>query len=312
MQLDKKQGLGLKLSMVLSLCSLTQCAAPQEPIAPPQISERLAILQPELIIQNWPDDNAPIARFHVVTIPPDYPVEVAVSEQLKTVETFAADTEAWAVINGGFFDPQNAQTTSFITVDSTLAADPRNNRRLIDNPDLAIYMEQILNRSEFRRYDCGGDIRYDITFHNASLPKACVLHSSLGAGPQLFPDTAQAEGFTDYADGRLMRDAIGTQQRNARSAVGIQQDGTVVWVMVAQIEPGGGMTLAELADIMAIWKVEKALNLDGGSSSSLHVAWPGMTADGLAQTYYGRLDQNGQTIQRPVKSVLLLPRSDQN
>lgn len=300
--------LGKPLNLMCWLCaglvaSLTRCAlepdstAPQIPPEPPQ---------PVFTIQNWPNDDAPLARIHVVTIPPNYLVEITISEELKTVENFATDTEALAVLNGGFFDPNNGQTTSFVTVAGSLVADPRENRRLMDNPDLAPYINQILNRSEFRRYDCGNDISYDITVHNAPLPKGCVLHSALGAGPQLLPEeTSQTEGFTDYADGTLIRDAIGGHQRNARSAVGITPDGTLVWVMVAQTSPAAGMTLAELTEFMTTLNVQKALNLDGGSSSSLYAAGLAKTND-EAQSYYGRLDPRGQTIQRPVKSVLLI------
>ncbi|MEO0396052.1 MAG: phosphodiester glycosidase family protein [Cyanobacteria bacterium P01_A01_bin.137] len=262
-------------------------------------------VQPTLATKNWPNDDAGVTHVHTVTIPPNYPVDVAVGDGLKTVEDFATETTALAVLNGGFFDPNNAQTTSFVTVNGTLAADPRNNARLIDNPDLAIYVEQILNRSEFRRYDCVDGIRYDITVHNTAIPHDCTLHSALGAGPQLLPkDTSQSEGFTDYVNGTLTRDAIGSQQRNARSAIGIKEDGTLLWVMVAQSNPSGGMTLAELAEFMAIMNAQKVLNLDGGSSSSLQILWS--DNDELDRTYYGRLDQNGQKIQRPVKSVLLI------
>ncbi|ESA36729.1 periplasmic protein [Leptolyngbya sp. Heron Island J] len=305
MQRAKQWGPDFKVLVGLGLAySLTQCAAPPAPVATPQ--KLAAMPQPVLTIQGWPDNNAPVAQVHVVTIPPNYPIEVAVSGQLKTVEEFAADTGAMAVLNGGFFDPANGQTTSFVTVNGALVADPRDNNRLMDNPDLTVYMEQILNRSEFRRYRCGDDIRYDITFHNAPLPANCKLHSALGAGPQLLPDTAQTEGFIDFADGSLMRDAIGSQQRNARSAIGMRSDGTLVWVMVSQTKPDGGMTLAELAELMTTLNVQKALNLDGGSSSSL--AWSAL--DGLADSYYGRLDPIGQPIKRPVKSVLLLPGQD--
>ncbi len=300
---------GKPLTLMCLLCvgmvaSLTQCAVAPEPKSPAeQIPSEPP--QPVFTTQNWPNDDAPRAYVYVVTIPPGYSVEVAVSEELKTVEDFAADTGALAVLNGGFFDPSNGQTTSFVKVNGALVADPRENRRLMDNPDLVPYIGQILNRSEFRRYDCRDRIRYDITFHNESVPDGCTLQSALGAGPQLLPnDTSQAEGFTDYVDDVLIRDAIGSQQRNARSAIGIKSDGTLVWLMVAQTDPANGMTLAELAEFMTTLDIYKALNLDGGSSSSLYAA--GVASDSQPQTYYGRLNQSGQSIQRPVKSVLFI------
>ncbi|MEL6334464.1 MAG: phosphodiester glycosidase family protein, partial [Cyanobacteria bacterium J06626_26] len=97
-----------------------------------------------------------------------------------------------------------------------------------------------------------------------------------------------------------------SQQRNARSAIGIKEDNTLLWVMAAQSNSAGGMTLTELAEFMATMNTQKVLNLDGGSSSSLYVLWA--DKDELNRTYYGRLDQNGQKIQRPVKSVFLIPK----
>ena len=310
MQQDNKHQLLSKLWFAFGLVlGLTQCAT--QPIAEPVSvgQSSLPQAQPTLTIEPWPNAERTVAHIHIVTIPPDYPVDVAVGNDLKTVAEFAAETNALAVLNGGFFDPNNAQTTSFITVNGRLVADPRQNARLVDNPDLAVYMDKILNRSEVRRYHCGEEIRYDITLHNASVPDDCVLHTALGAGPQLLPvDTSQAEGFTDYSDGVLIRDAIGSQQRNARSAIGLKTDGTLVWLMVAKGAPAGGMTLAELAEYMSDMGIQKGLNLDGGSSSSLYAAWSETINDGLSEAYHGRLPQNEQQpIQRSVKSVLFLP-----
>lgn len=296
------QAIGLKLMVWVGMAlTMTQCTAkptPQIHAAQPQPAG------PTFAEYGWPHDGAPVAQLHLLTIPPSYPINIALSDPLKTVAEFAAEQDAWAVLNGGFFDPNNTQTTSFVTRAGTLVADPRENLRLVNNPDLAIYMAQILNRSEFRRYDCPGGIRYDITVHDA--PPDCTIHSALGAGPQLLPmDTSQAEGFTDYVDGVLVRDAIGSQRRNARSAIGIKADGTVIWLMVGQVTSTGGMTLAELADLMATLGVQKALNLDGGSSSSMYLADAG-------QGFYGRLTGAGDAIVRPVKSVLWLSPPEAN
>jgi hypothetical protein len=179
--------------------------------------------------------------------------------------------------------------------DGALVADPNQNQRLVGNPDLASYMDRILNRSEFRRYDCGGTPRYDITFHSDPVPAGCALVDAVGAGPQLLPqDMSVEEGFVDRATGR---DALGSQSRNARSAVGLTAEGGVVMVMVAQV-PGvspSGMTMAEVADVMRDRGVIQALNLDGGSSSTL------IYGDTV---HYGRLNAEGERVQRPVKSIL--------
>jgi hypothetical protein len=252
---------------------------------------------------HWQLETADLdhATLYWLTIPKNAVVSVAVADSLATVDRFATETDAQAVLNAGFFDPQNQQTTSHIVIHGERVGDPAENARLVGNPDLAPYLDQILNRSEFRRYDCAGQPRYDITFHDAPVPAACQLVDSVGAGPQLLPENlAEAEAFTAYANGTLIRDALGSQQRNARTAVGIREEGQVVWVMVAQnpeAPAGTGLTLAELAQWMAQHGIQKALNLDGGSSSSLFFQ---------GKTYGGRYDADGNPVTRPVKSVLVV------
>lgn len=247
----------------------------------------------------------PQATLHLVTIPnPEaYPVRIALAEELTLVTDFEVQPNcpaqdcALAAINAGFFDPNNGLTTSYVTIDGALVADPRQNERLMDNPDLAPYMAQILNRSEFRRYDCEEGYRYDITSHQSPPPSGCTVVDAVGAGPQLLPeDTAEIEGFVDTTVSPV-RDALGSQAANARSAIGIKADGSIVLAMVAQ-KPGAspsGLSLPGLADVLAEQGVTQALNLDGGSSSTLLYE---------GAVHYGRLNQEGEPIQRPVKSIL--------
>lgn len=250
--------------------------------------------------------DLPQATVHLLTIPTGspYTLRVGIDEELQTVSQWAANTGAIAVLNAGFFDPQNGQTTSYVSISGDIVADPRDNSRLMDNPDLTPYLDKILNRSEFRRLACQEGIRYVITAHNTVLPDGCTLVDAVGAGPQLLPtDTGFDEGFLDFnAVGEISRDALGSRSPNARTAVGIRANGDVVWAMVAQkpdTTAPSGMTLAELADFLAQMGVTSALNLDGGSSSTLYF-------EGI--THSGRLDAEGNPIQRPVKSVLLLAR----
>ncbi|HIK43779.1 MAG TPA: phosphodiester glycosidase family protein, partial [Leptolyngbyaceae cyanobacterium M65_K2018_010] len=91
--------------------------------------------------------------------------------------------------------------------------------------------------------------------------------------------------------------ALGHDSANARSALGLKADGSLVMVMVAQV-PGvtpAGLSLPELATFLKDRGITQALNLDGGSSSTLVYG---------GTTYYGRLNSAGEVVQRPVKSVL--------
>lgn len=249
----------------------------------------------------------PQANVLVVSLALDTSVAVDLSDELEPVETFAARTNALYVINGGFFDPQNGKTTSYLTVNSQAVGDPADNERLVQNPDLQQYLPQILNRSEFRAYHCelsdalSGSGRYDITFHDAALPAGCEVESAVGAGPQLLPeDTSTIEGFTDYKGKELIRDAIGSVQPNARSAVGIHANGSVYLFMVEKNAGSSGMTLAELAEFARSIGIVKLLNLDGGSSASVYIR------DDIrgGQAYSGLSDADGNPIHRPVKSVI--------
>ena len=183
--------------------------------------------------------DLPQATVRVASFPNNVAtLSVAVADDLESISTFAARGTSGTplgIINGGFFDPQNGKTTSHLTVNGEVVGDPANNERLVENPDLQQYLPQILNRSEFRIYRCNTELsahaatRYDITFHNAAVPTGCEIDRAVGAGPQLLPDnTSEQEAFTDYDNnGELIRDAIGSMNPNARSAIGLDADGSV-------------------------------------------------------------------------------------
>ncbi len=230
-----------------------------------------------------------------------YLVTPGVANTVEPLASFVQTYGAIAAINGGFFDPKNQKSTSAAIVQARQVAKPEDNERLMTNPDLLPYLDKILNRSEFRQYRCGSQIVYDITLRQTLPAPGCELESALGGGPQLLPDiTLVQEGFQDSSNGKVIRDSLASDRRNARSAIGITRDGTIVLVMVGQKpdEPtNSGMTLKELADYLKSLKVEKAINLDGGSSAALYYG---------GETIYGKVNESGKAIQRPVKSVLLV------
>lgn len=232
----------------------------------------------------------PVHRFRVVP---------AMANTVATVAEFAQQHRAIAVINGGFFDPQNQQSTSYIVLDGQMVADPHQNTRLTQNPALTPYLDRIFNRSELRRYRCGSGITYAIALRQAA--GNCQLLDALGAGPGLLPDLMlQPEGFLDETAGTIIRDSLGYRQPHARSAVGILANGDLLWVMVAQqpaAPQSSGMTLPELAAFLKSRRAVQAINLDGGSSTSLYYQ---------GRAVYGAVDRSGVSVQRPVKSALLV------
>jgi Phosphodiester glycosidase len=274
------------------------------PASPGSVTQQPAVQEPIYKIYTLPE-----AIVHTVLIPAasQHQVIPAITPEVATLKDFAQPHQAIAVINGGYFDPENHQSTAYVTLDKQLAVDPQQNDRLTRNPNLAPYLSKVLNRSEFRQYQCeqaagGQTIRYDITLHNDPTPADCQLISALGAGPRLLPDlNLQPESFLETdATGAIARDPIDYARLSPRSAIGMTTDGSIILVMVAEkpdLPEASGMTLQGLADFMKSLDVQRALNLDGGSSASLYYN---------GTTYHGKLDENGQAIDRPVKSVLVV------
>ncbi|MBW4641959.1 MAG: phosphodiester glycosidase family protein [Goleter apudmare HA4340-LM2] len=244
--------------------------------------------------------NLPHSIVHILRIPANsrFLVTPALSTKVNTIEEFTQQHPAKAIFNAGFFDPANQKSTSYIFLQGKLVADPKNNERLINNPNLKPYLNKIFNRTEFRRYLCGQTIRCDIAPRSKSVPASCQLVDAIGGGPQLLPElTSVPEGFVDHTNGR---DALGSNQANARTAVGITDDGSVILLMVSQKSSTpnkSGISLPALAGLMKTLGIQKAMNLDGGSSSSLYYN---------GKTFYGKVDSAGNAIKRPVKSVLLV------
>jgi Phosphodiester glycosidase len=232
---------------------------------------------------------------HIVKIQGGYRVKPVIADDLQTVAQFAQKHQAIAAINGGFFDPKNQQTTSYVVMNQKTVADPKQNPQLTENPKLKQYLRQIFDRSEFRRYDCGGKTSYGIQAHSKPAPDGCQIADAIGGGPQLLPEVqAQREGFTDP---ELGRDAIGSQVPNARSAIGITKDDAILLVMVAQTQPKTGVTLAELATLMKSLGAESAMNLDGGSSSAIFYA---------NKSVIGNVNDSGKSGERMVKSAIVV------
>lgn len=299
-------GVGLRLAQHASFFEPSSTATPSAPGLPSNKpkqwpSSGIPALKTEIKYKAY---NLPSSIVHVLWIPArsQFVVTPVLVDGVETVETIAQKQGAIAALNGGFFDPENQQSTSFVTVQGKLVADPRLNKRLVSNPDLAPYLDKIFDRSEFRRYQCGEAIKYAIVRHHEPPLTNCQLIDALGGGPQLlYQDTALAEGFSAYRNGKLIRDSLGRRDPNARTAIGLTANGDVVGVMVAQ-KPNSlesGMSLEALTKFLQTLKISisLALNLDGGSSSSLYYG---------GNTFYGKLDRADKPVIRSVKSVLLV------
>lgn len=110
-----------------------------------------------------------------------------------------------------------------------------------------------------------GDVAGEVAgAENDGVPAALV-----SGFPRLLEDGREVEG--DLARERPSFAGV----RHPRTAVGISDDRTLVWTVVVDGRQGGysaGMTLSELAGLLASLGAADALNLDGGGSSAMVLA----------------------------------------
>lgn len=182
-----------------------------------------------------------------------------------------AESGAELVINAGYFDPKNKATSSYVIINKEIVLNPETNESLMNNTALKPHMAKILDRTEFRVLDCEGVRKYDIRKH--SLPpfgiektKCQVIHA-LQAGPELYPTLRlEDEYFVEKKDGKVVRDSISSYKKCARTAIGIKDND--VYIIIATVSHR--LTLPELAKVCKDLKLTKAMNFDGGGSTSLN------------------------------------------
>ncbi len=94
------------------------------------------------------------------------------------------------------------------------------------------------------------------------------VENILGGAPLLI---TRGRVIKDYSGEKVLSGFI--KERYARTAVGIRKNGDWVLVVVEQsaLSNSAGMTIPELASFMKAQDCEYALNLDGGSSSTLYM-----------------------------------------
>ncbi|GAB4321281.1 MAG: hypothetical protein OHK0047_04150 [Leptolyngbyaceae cyanobacterium] len=290
------------MGMLVVACSQSLPLMSSSPTAQSPVSLS-PVVSPSPAKMEFKVERLPHSIVYTLHIPNQgqYLVTPGVANTIEPLASFVQTYGAIAAINGGFFDPKNQKSTSAAIVQARQVAKPEDNERLMTNPDLLPYLDKILNRSEFRQYRCGSQIVYDITLRQTLPAPGCELESALGGGPQLLPDiTLVQEGFQDISNGKVIRDSLASDRRNARSAIGITRDGAIVLVMVGQkpnAPTNSGMTLKELTHYLKSLNVQKAMNLDGGSSAALYYG---------GETIYGKVNESGEAVQRPVKSALLV------
>lgn len=248
------------------------------------------------------------SQVHLVVVDIDsgsWELRPGVNATVDTTTHSAQSRSAAATINGGYFGLSDGASVSYVIVDGKVLASPRRNPSLVANQCLSCKVKDaIYNRSEFRiLVSDDGRNHVVVAPHDQPLPKGYKLVHSLQAGPRLLPElTVEKEAFVRQENGKTV-DVIRSRQMVARTAFGVTADRKVLLVCVEggeEQQGRGGATLHQLRQLMLDLGCVEALNLDGGSSSTMYVSYPDSQ---------GRV--NGHTVcrnipERRVKSVLLL------
>lgn len=207
----------------------------------------------------------------------DLQIRPVVNKTTATTTATARLTGALAAVNGAFFNLSNGESTSYITVDGIKVCDPTENKALTGNVKLKPFLETIFKRSELRVMKSKtGNIELAIAAHDTPIGQHKTLVHAIQAGPRLLPTlTATEEAFVrTEADGKLV-DSVGVNKPAARTAVGITKNGKQVLLLCVaskrQDEFSAGLTLAQVAELMKRLGCVEALNLDGGTSTTMVV-----------------------------------------
>lgn len=245
-----------KFLQVFLICSLAFFCVAACPVQEKEISGRIEIT----------NDNG----LYIIKVPKErnsniYPY---VAKSLAYNKDIYVKTNAELVINAGYFDPNNKATTSYVVINGKVVLDPKKNESLMNNSALLSNLDNILNRTEFRVLNCKGKTVYDINYHLVKAPYRCKIVHSVQAGPMIYPSLRLSREYfvTKDADGNVTRDSIHALKKCARTVVGIK-DGDI-YIIIANIYHK--MTLPEMYKVCKKLNLDKAINFDGGGSTSLN------------------------------------------
>ena len=207
---------------------------------------------------------------YIIKIPKEknYKVYPYVTKLLTFNKDVFEKTDAELVINAGYFDPNNHKTSSYVVIDGQTILDPTTNKDLMTNKEVAPHLKTILNRTEFRVLDCGDETKYDIAAHNTRPHFRCKIVHSIQAGPMIYPDLKLSREYfvAKDKDGKVTRDSITALKKCARTIIGLK-DGDI-YIIIANIYHK--RTLPEMYKVCKDLNLDKAMNFDGGGSTSLN------------------------------------------
>lgn len=195
-------------------------------------------------------------------------LKCVIADDLMTNRELHKKADAVLTVNGGFFDPQNKKTVSFVATDGQIVADPIFNENLLADPLLRKNIDKILNRSEFRVLECFNGYQFEIAQHKSPIDFECQLMNSIQAGPLVHPQLQLEEEFFIVRDeeGNIIRESASALQKVPRTIIGLKDKNVHILIFTDE-HP---MTLEEVSKYCAELNLDRAMALDGGGSTSMN------------------------------------------
>lgn len=194
-------------------------------------------------------------------------IKVYASQDLVTNDEIHKASGALLTFNAGFFDPENAKSISYVTMDRQTVEDPIFNENLLANPVLRKNLSKILNRTEFRIVECDNKYKYEIVPHNTPVGFSCTVVEAVQGGPMILPDLRLEDEFFIVKDGdKVVRESCSVLHKVARTVLGIK-DGDLHVLIITDEHP---MDMYEVQALCKKLGFERAMGLDGGSSTSMN------------------------------------------
>ena len=145
---------------------------------------------------------------------------------------------------------------------------PFSNQKLIENAGKSGRLEAILNRGEFRILENQkGELLFDMTGHFVPPMTGYTIKHSLQGGPLIYPNmNLENESFVIMQGGKVKFQAADVLKRRERTALALKNDILYIIIFTNQHK----VTMNELKEFCKNLKVDKAMALDGGASTSLN------------------------------------------
>lgn len=230
----------------------------------------------------------PFTSIHTLTINPnEYCITPVRANGRETVRSLAIQHAAIAAVNGGFWE-SDGTPAGILKINHVWHGMPIKNRGAIGWNDCGkeVFIDRLLTS------DYGEIIPY---FSN---PKEWEnLEHIVGGSPLL---VFKGNIIEDFSPEQTLQSFI--LKRHARTAVGIQDNGNWVFVVVDKAGFAGGMTIREMAEFMLNLGCINSLNLDGGSSSTMVIE------QNVINTPFGKVLEKGKFVEAVSDAILIYKR----